>query len=127
MEIDRSGGVRFKQVTDQRGGFRVRLLGFATANIPVPKWGRHGQDALLETTVKSLLRLLAEIADEIGGDHGLNVGRQATAAGIEVQALVDEVDFDSAIDQFAEVSPVLEIARRAVNLVDNDAARLAAF
>src|SRR5262249_47389648 len=63
---------------------------------------------------------LAEVADEISSNDGLNVGREATAAGLEIERLVYEVHRDAAIDEFAEFRPVTEVPGAPVNLVDQD-------
>ena len=46
---------------------------------------------------------------------------------MQVQRFVDKVDFNAAVDKFAEVSPVAEIAGAPVDLVDDDAAGTAPF
>src|SRR6185437_6365597 len=119
VEVGGSGGIHLEQVPNQRRGLRVRLFRFATADVAVAQWCGHGQDALLQPPIEALLRFFLEVADKVGGDHGLDVGGQTTAAGIKVQAFVREVYVNSSIDHFAQISPIAEIAGATINLVDH--------
>src|SRR3546814_285466 len=68
-------------------------------------------EAGAQTCLDTLEALFAGVADVVGGDHGLDVGRQAAATRPEVDAVVREVHVDAAIEELPEVSPVPEIPR----------------
>ena len=63
----------------------------------------------------------------VGGDDGLNVSRQATAARTKVEAFGHEMDVDPCIGQFADLDPVGWIAGGAGNRVDDPTMGLAAM
>src|SRR5262249_16284239 len=46
---------------------------------------------------------------------------------MEIQAFVGEVNFNSLVNEFSEVSPVLQVPRATVNLVDDDSITLASI
>src|ERR1017187_2057510 len=101
---------------DQRRRLGIGYLRLACADIEISQGGWPGQNALFQTPVEALLRFLPKVADEVGGNHCLDVGGQSAATGIEVQTFISEVDFDALVDHLGEVGPVLEVAGGAVNL-----------
>src|SRR5262249_39983696 len=46
---------------------------------------------------------------------------------MEVQAFVSEVDVYAAIDEFSKVSPIFQVPRASVNLVDDNSVALASL
>jgi len=56
----------------------------------------------------------------VSGDDGLDVGGEPAAAGQEV-----EIVAHAAVDQIAVIGPVPEIPGASIDLVNDDAARLA--
>src|SRR3546814_1793720 len=86
-------------------------LRLAAAAIEVPERRTSRVEALAQPCLDTLEALFAEVADVVGGDHGLDVGRQAAATRPEVDAVVREVHVDAAIEELPEVSPVPEIPR----------------
>src|SRR3546814_14627948 len=96
-------------------------LRLAAAAIEVPERRTSRVEALAQPCLDTLEALFAEVADVVGGDHGLDVGRQAAATRPEVDAVVREVHIDAAVEQLAEVRPVSEVPGSAVDLVEDDA------
>src|SRR3546814_236096 len=96
----------------------LRLAGTA---IEVSERSPSRVEALAQSCLDTLEALFAEVADVVGGDHGLDVGRQAAATRPEVDAVVREVHIDAAVEQLAEVRPVSEVPGSAVDLVEDDA------
>src|SRR5690606_28618781 len=75
----------------------------------------------------ALFHLLPIVSNEISRDDGQQVCRQSTAACGDVDAIVGEQDFDTLVHQFANPGPIAEVARAAVNLVDDDTRSLPAL
>src|SRR3546814_10039317 len=96
-------------------------LRLAAAAIEVPERRTSRVEALAQPCLDTLEALFAEVSDVGGGDHGLDVGRQAAATRPEVDAVVREVHIDAACEQLAEVRPVSEVPGSAVDLVEDDA------
>jgi len=79
--------------------------------IHVSKRSAQRIQSLFETAVKSFASLFPEIAYVIGGNDRLNVGREATTSGVEIKTLVDEMNFDALIRDFADLGPVPSVSR----------------
>src|SRR6185369_15860607 len=82
-------------------------------------------DALLETAVETLERLLAQVADEVCRDDCLDIGSQPATSGVKVERLIDEMDGDAGVDKLAEVGPIPQVPRAPVDLVDDESVGLA--
>src|SRR5579872_2579255 len=106
----------------KRCDFGIRRFGLGSTIVQIAQRSPHREVALLETTVKSFLTLLAQVAYVIGGHDRLNVGRETPSTGSEVEGFIGKVNFDALVNQFSEVGPVPQVSGATVNLVDDDAA-----
>src|SRR5260370_32930869 len=104
----------------------MRHFGLACSLILITERGRPRINTLLEPAVESLLRFLPAISDVVGGDHGLNVGREPAATGIKIQRFIGKVHDNPGIDEFPEVCPIFEVSGGAIDFMDNDSGGFAA-
>src|SRR5207244_1444380 len=58
--------------------------------------------------------------DVVRGNHGLDVRGKPATARLHVEAFIRKMHGDTPVNEIAEISPVFEIARAAINLVDDD-------
>lgn len=76
---------------------------------------------MLQSPIDAFLGFFSQIPDVIGSNDCLDVGRKSSATRIQVERFIREVNFDALVNEFAEVSPILEVSGAPVNLVDYDA------
>jgi hypothetical protein len=121
-----SGRIQFECLKYQPSLHRIGNFWLSGTTIQIADWCRDWVKPLLQTSIEPFPRLFAQISDEIGSNHGLDIRRKPTASRIEIKALVGEVNFNPDIHEVAEVCPVLQIARASINLVDDYTVRLTA-
>ena len=126
-EVVPSGAVQIESFPNKGSRLGIERLGFARAIVDVTERCRHRVQSLLEPPPKAFYGLFPQISYVVGGNHRLDVGGQASAAGVQVQRFVREVNFSAVVDEFTEVGPVAEVAGAAINLVDDHAARTASL
>ena len=117
-------GIQFKSLADERPFLGINRLCLRRSIVQISNRRSQRIKSLLQASVDALLGFLAEVADEIRGDHCLDVGGEPATSRMKVERFVGKVHFDALIDQFAEVCPVSKIARASIYLVDDDTCRL---
>src|ERR1039457_1243024 len=120
-----SGGIQFECLKYQRSLHRIGSFWLSATTIQIADWCGDWIKPLLQASVESFLRLFAQISNEIGGNHGLDVSGKSTASRIEIETLVYEVNLNPDIHEIAEVGPILQIACASINLMDYYAMRFA--
>ena len=74
-----------------------------------------------QPTVNSLLGLLAQIADVVSGNHGLDVSSETSAARMQIKIIMGKANCDSAVYCVPNVSPIAQVPSSPVNLVHQEA------
>ena len=87
VQIVLSACIELECMPNQRSVDWVRYFGLSSALVLVTHRRSQRINALLQAAIDALSRFLSEISDEIGRHYCLNVGRQPSAAGLQIQAL----------------------------------------
>ena len=69
------GGVQFKGFLDERGFDWIWCFRFTSAVIQISQRGSNWQDTLFQAAIEAFEGFLAEIADIVGRNNSLNIGR----------------------------------------------------
>jgi len=93
----------------------------AGAFVAIPERSRPREESLFEAAVHAFDGFLTEIPDVVGGHDGLDVSREPSATRAQIERVMGDVDFEPAVDQLAEVRPIVQVASRPIDLVDHDA------
>src|SRR3546814_11192537 len=101
-------------------------LRLAAAAIEVPERRTSRVEALAQACLDNLEALFAEVEDVVGGDHGLDVGRQAAETRPEVDAVVREVQTEDAVEEDEEVRPGSDGRVPAHDLMEDEAGGVSA-
>ena len=100
------GGIQLKGMPQQRTLHRIGFFWISFALIQIAKRRWPGIDSLFESAINTFFRFLAQIANEVGCNDGLNVGGKSPAARVEIQTFIGKMDFDSLVDEIAKFGPV---------------------
>ena len=89
-----SGTIQFEGLNDEGSPFGINRLEHRLTLIEIAYGSTNGIEALLQSAIETLPRFLAQIADVVRGNDGLDVGGEPPAPSVEIKTFVREVDLD---------------------------------
>lgn len=115
-----TSGIESEQLTYDWGCARVMHLDMPWSLVAIAERRWQRIQPLSQMANEALAHFLPKIANVVGGDHGLNVGGQPTATGVEAKVIVGKTHVDTNVDQIADLSPVPEVAGTPVDFVNDE-------